>query len=96
MTTLDTSKALCVETDPDLFFSDKGEDIERAKNICKVCPILEDCLEQSLKENIPFGVWGGATYDERKLFKRQPRKKLEHIYITMGGKLNDETTKEYK
>jgi len=96
MTTLDTSKALCTQTDPELFFSEKWEDVEQARDICKRCPIMEDCLEQAMRENIPFGVWGGATYPERNLFKREPRKKLQHIYITMGGKINDENTKGYK
>lgn len=93
---LDTSQAKCTEKTSELFFSTDWADIEQAKDICRSCPIMEDCLEEASRNNIEFGVWGGATFEERKLFKRQPRKKLEHIYITMKEKTDDRSTKRYE
>jgi WhiB family transcriptional regulator, redox-sensing transcriptional regulator len=96
MKQLDTSQAKCTEETSELFFSTNWADIEEAKSLCRVCPIMEDCLEEASRNNIEFGVWGGATFEERKLFKRQPRKKLEHIYITMGEKIDDHNTRGYE
>ena len=85
----DASQGLCLDADPEVFFGDKIWDIEAAKKICQQCPIMEDCLEVALEDNIKYGVWGGATPEERVRFKREPRQKLHHIYIAMGRKLND-------
>jgi WhiB family transcriptional regulator, redox-sensing transcriptional regulator len=92
--TFDASKGLCLDADPEVFFGDKVWDIEAAKNICRKCPIMEDCLEVALRDNVKYGVWGGATPEERTLFKREPRKKLHHIYIAMGKDIND-VSEEY-
>lgn len=42
-----------------LFFSEKIDDIARAKELCGVCPLAEACLEGALERREPWGVWGG-------------------------------------
>ena len=38
-------------------------DVAEAKNICKTCPLIVECLTRGRKE--PWGIWGGTTPDER-------------------------------
>lgn len=70
------SKALCVEIPGDLWFADSTHTAEnkRAKQICKECPVRVECLEDALKGNIQFGVWGGLTPLERRALKRKMRR----------------------
>jgi hypothetical protein len=60
-----TGNEACLETEPDLFFSDFGLDIALAKDICAECPMIAACREYAIKhEN--YGVWGGLSAKERK------------------------------
>lgn len=45
--------------DPDLFFAEKPEDVERARALCGDCPVRAGCLAGALQRGEPFGVWGG-------------------------------------
>jgi hypothetical protein len=59
-----TGKEACLETEPDLFFSDFGLDIALAKDICAECPMIAACRDYAIKhEN--YGVWGGLSAKER-------------------------------
>jgi hypothetical protein len=42
-----------------LFFSDNIHDISRAKAMCGLCPLREQCLADALEREEPWGVWGG-------------------------------------
>jgi WhiB family redox-sensing transcriptional regulator len=42
-----------------LFFSDHVVDIARAKAMCALCPLQEQCLADALEREEPWGVWGG-------------------------------------
>jgi hypothetical protein len=86
---LDTSQAVCATADPEIFFTDSPMDTLAAKGLCQRCPIMTDCLDMAMGENIKDGIWGGATPKEREQFKRNPKAKLRHIYIDMGRKLDD-------
>jgi WhiB family transcriptional regulator, redox-sensing transcriptional regulator len=37
----------------------------RARAICRRCPLVDDCLEWSIDEQVPHGTWGGMTEKER-------------------------------
>ncbi|MCB0993191.1 MAG: WhiB family transcriptional regulator [Acidimicrobiales bacterium] len=64
-TTEDTSwrkNGRCVDgagTMTGLFFSDEIHDIARAKAICGKCTVTAQCLELALRNQEPWGVWGG-------------------------------------
>jgi WhiB family redox-sensing transcriptional regulator len=45
--------------DPELFFAEKPEDVERARALCGDCPVRAGCLAGALQRGEPFGVWGG-------------------------------------
>lgn len=62
--------ALCAELeDQDLFFPDgKAEETKRLpqlRAICRSCVERKECLEYSIREEIPYGIWGGKTPTER-------------------------------
>lgn len=38
---------------------------ERAKALCRTCPVIEQCLQHAMSVREPYGVWGGTTPEER-------------------------------
>jgi WhiB family transcriptional regulator, redox-sensing transcriptional regulator len=45
--------------DPELFFAESPQDIERAKALCRGCRARLACLVGALERGEPWGVWGG-------------------------------------
>jgi WhiB family transcriptional regulator, redox-sensing transcriptional regulator len=39
---------------------------ERAKAVCRGCPVLAACREHALTVREPYGVWGAMTVEERR------------------------------
>lgn len=39
---------------------------QKAKAICTVCPVQQDCLDFALTIREPYGIWGGLTESERR------------------------------
>lgn len=70
-----TDDALCAQTDPDLFFPEKGGTSNDARAVCQQCPVIAECLTYALDARMSDGVWGGMSAAERKaiLRKRAPR-----------------------
>lgn len=46
----------------------------RAKLICKVCPVIEDCLNFALENKMREGVWGGKSPVERERIEYRRRR----------------------
>ena len=65
-----TDQALCAQTDPELFFPDKGG-TAIARKICAPCPVKNECLEWAISENIIDGILGGMTARERRKTRRK-------------------------
>jgi WhiB family redox-sensing transcriptional regulator len=65
-----TTRAACKGTDPDEMFV-QGAAQNRAKLICRCCPVRTECLADALDNGIEFGVWGGMTERERRALLRQ-------------------------
>ncbi|WP_411104102.1 WhiB family transcriptional regulator [Streptomyces sp. cmx-4-9] len=68
--------AACTQVDPDLFFpiGSGGPgllQVERAKAVCRACPVLDDCLKWALEQGNDMGVCGGLTEEERRAVKRR-------------------------
>jgi WhiB family transcriptional regulator, redox-sensing transcriptional regulator len=68
--------AACKGIEPNLFFpvgnTDPAlEQTERAKEVCRNCTVQAFCLKYALDTREPFGIWGGATEEERRKMLRQ-------------------------
>jgi WhiB family redox-sensing transcriptional regulator len=51
----------------------QGAAQNRAKVICRACPVRVQCLADALDNRVEFGVWGGMTERERRaLLRRRP------------------------
>ena len=69
--------AACAETDPELFFPEKGGDSARwAKSVCReVCQVREACLQDALDTaDVEWGVRGGLSPRERRALLDRPRR----------------------
>lgn len=44
---------------------DQPHDTAKAKAICAACPVRRECLDYAINEGDHFGVWGGATDNQR-------------------------------
>jgi WhiB family redox-sensing transcriptional regulator len=62
-------EALCVQTDPEAFFVERGGSVRPAKRVCAACPVKAECLEFALENDERFGVWGGLSERERRTMK---------------------------
>lgn len=62
--------ALCAETDPELFFPEKGGSTKPAKKLCGSCPAATACLEFALTTGERFGIWGGQSERNRRVTAR--------------------------
>jgi WhiB family transcriptional regulator, redox-sensing transcriptional regulator len=58
--------------DSSVFFHPDGErgavraDREaRAKQVCRTCPVIQQCRHHALSVREPYGVWGGLSETER-------------------------------
>lgn len=75
--------AACRNEDPDLFFPDGNTgpwlvQIAQAKEICRTCPVLEECLRYAWEAKPSDGIFGGLTDAERLHLRRQAsRRKRE-------------------
>ncbi|AGI12995.1 WhiB family transcription factor [Mycobacterium phage Butters] len=65
-----TLGAACTQTDPEVFFPEKGEPVGPARNICRRCEVQAKCLEVALAREEEFGIWGGLTPNQRRALKR--------------------------
>lgn len=54
------------EKEAEIFFSLRGPDKKAAKAMCAQCPVRRECLEDSLKEQDRFGIFGGVDHYERR------------------------------
>lgn len=70
--------ARCAETDPELFFPDKGGSTSEAKAICRGCLVRAECLIAALDNHEVHGIWGGLSPRERKTLARKHGIEFEH------------------
>ena len=68
--------ALCAQTDPEIFFPEKGGSSKSAKDVCISCPIQNECLQYALKANEHFGIWGGKSERERRALRIEHKSKV--------------------
>jgi WhiB family redox-sensing transcriptional regulator len=69
--------ARCRELPTAVFFHPWGERGDRrhrreaeAKQICRTCPVIDECARHALAAREQYGVWGGMGEDERRAMLR--------------------------
>lgn len=60
--------------DPKETASKREEREERAKDICRRCPVINECLLHALENGERDGIWGGKNEDERKEMTKNKKK----------------------
>ncbi|HTL23617.1 MAG TPA: WhiB family transcriptional regulator [Mycobacteriales bacterium] len=50
---------------------EKDEREDKARALCRACPVQRECLEYSLSVQEPHGIWGGLNELERRRLLRQ-------------------------
>ncbi|MFZ3567506.1 WhiB family transcriptional regulator [Streptomyces sp. BH097] len=78
-------RAACVEEDPDLFFpvgttGPAVDDVEAAKEVCRRCPVIMDCLRWAVATGQTTGVWGGTSESERADLLRAERRRARAMH----------------
>lgn len=67
-------QALCAQTDPELFFPDRGGPTRTPKRICGRCPVAAECLDYAMDFEARdsgintahrHGIYGGLVPQER-------------------------------
>ena len=61
----------CRVEDPELWFADSPAQLERAKGLCRDCPIRNACLAGALDRGEPWGVWGGEIFERGAVIARK-------------------------
>lgn len=61
----------CRQHDPDLWFAEAPADLERAKELCRGCPVRASCLASALSRQEPWGVWGGEIFERGAVIARK-------------------------
>ena len=85
-----TTRAACKGTDADELFV-QGAAQNRAKLICRGCPVRTECLADALDNGIEFGVWGGMTERERRaLLRRRPNSSWRGVLESARTKAEQE------
>ena len=59
-------RAACRGAELDVFYPERGETAEPARQVCAACPVRQPCLEYALSNRITHGIWGGLTDRERR------------------------------
>lgn len=64
-------RAACQNAAPEAFFPEKSEPAEPGKRVCSRCPVVEECLEYALSNDMWYGTWGGLSEHERRRLRRE-------------------------
>jgi hypothetical protein len=52
-----------------VFFPERGESAEPARQVCAACPVRQPCLDYAISNRIVYGIWGGLTERERRALR---------------------------
>ncbi len=64
----------CRSDDPELWFAESPADVERAKRLCRGCPVRVACLDGALARREFCGVWGGEILQRGAVIRRKRRR----------------------
>jgi WhiB family redox-sensing transcriptional regulator len=58
-------RAACADLPVDWFYPDKGRRADRAKAVCRRCPVRVECGDYAIATNEVDGIWGGMSRRQR-------------------------------
>ena len=64
----------CHSQDPELYFAESPQDVERAKALCTGCPVRSACMAGALERREPWGVWGGELFVNGKVIAQKRKR----------------------
>jgi len=64
-------RALCGQTDPEIFFPDSDTQASEARAICARCQVRSQCLSYAMDAGENHGIWGGLDPQERQRLRRR-------------------------
>jgi len=66
-----SDQAACRGTDTEIFYPANAEEEAEALSICATCPVRAQCLEYAIHNRETYGIWGGATPEQRRRMRRE-------------------------
>lgn len=74
-------QASCSTYDSEMFFPDmaayRDGGVDRAKAVCRRCPVEAECLQAAMAAGEKNGIWGGRTPEERAKLRRRMLRRPE-------------------
>jgi WhiB family redox-sensing transcriptional regulator len=70
-------QGLCRQADPEEFFAKSTPAIQRAKRICRACPVRPQCVQFAVTNGERFGVWGGLSQTELRPLRNRHRQQKQ-------------------
>lgn len=67
--------AACKGVDIDIFFSLDDADQRQALQLCRSCPVQQECLRYAIDQREMYGIWGGMSESERRGIIRDRRRR---------------------
>lgn len=79
--------AACAEIGFEPFFPEHGHPAPKAKRICATCPVIDQCLDYAVRNQINDGIWGGTSPKERIALRNQGSSKATMVkeYLLSGA-----------
>jgi len=68
-------EALCAQSDPELWFEEKTSLAREAISICSQFPVMEECRQFAIDNEVDYGIWGGMTTAQRRRERRIAKRK---------------------
>lgn len=63
--------AACAGTRPNLWFTELGEPVDKAVEVCQSCPVRRPCLRYAVVTNQDEDTWGGLPARPRRELRRR-------------------------
>ncbi len=76
--------ASCRGTSTGVFFPSDGSSTTAARNLCRKCPVVSECLRYALDNPCLKGVWAGTSERTRRAIRRQHAAEEESRVAHLG------------
>ena len=67
----------------------RDERVQRAKEVCGTCPVIDACRRHALEVQEQYGVWGGLSEEERLVLLNRGRRSLRRKVLAQNSELSN-------